>query len=222
MTSSSVNPCLRTARGFVGNGCVGDVRSPGTSLPGTGALLDRPHRLPRHAIEHEHPTLLRRPATTASTLRPSLRDVDEYRRRRQVVVPEPVVRDLVVPHALARPRSRQTSGLGEQVVAVPLAAIPVVARRAERQVDEPARARRRVNGAQTFVWPWSPTSCSPTSRCRTRRAAGWVLNRQTRLPVRTSNAWMSPGGSRLYTRRSPTPLPTMTRSPYTTGGDVFV
>ena len=48
------------AGGLVGNGCVGLVFSPGTSLCGTGALFDRPHRLSGHAIEHAEETLLAR------------------------------------------------------------------------------------------------------------------------------------------------------------------
>ena len=34
--SSSVMPCRSNGSGFVGNGCVGDIHSPGVSEPGTG------------------------------------------------------------------------------------------------------------------------------------------------------------------------------------------
>src|SRR5438067_2977247 len=50
---------------------------------------------------------------------------------------------------------------------------------------------------------------------------GIVWNDQAILPVCASYARTSPGGSLRYINRSPTPLPTMTRFLYTTGGDVL-
>ena len=42
--SFSVNDWRANGGGAVGNGCVGQLFSPGTSLCGTGTLLDRPER----------------------------------------------------------------------------------------------------------------------------------------------------------------------------------
>ncbi len=51
--SSGRSCCGTSAAGFVGNGWVGEVCSPGTSVCGTGALLDGKHRLAAVAVEHE-------------------------------------------------------------------------------------------------------------------------------------------------------------------------
>ena len=59
-TSASVNFSRENGAGLVGNGCVGDDCSPGTSLCGTGPLFDRPDRLARDAVEHIQQAELRR------------------------------------------------------------------------------------------------------------------------------------------------------------------
>ncbi len=84
------------------------------------------------------------------------------------------------------------------------------------------RAESTVNGAQTFVCPMYFHESSFHVSLPNSPASGTVLKRHTRRPVRTSKACTSPGGSPRYWRRSPTPLPTMTRFPHTTGGDVLV
>jgi hypothetical protein len=84
------------------------------------------------------------------------------------------------------------------------------------------RAVSAVNGAQTLVWPVYAHEPSSQVSFPSSPGCGIGLKRQTRLPVRTSNACTSPGGSFRYVSRSPTPLPTITRSPTTTGGEVFV
>ena len=53
-------PCRSNAGGLVGNGCVGEYHSPGTSPFVDRPLLDRPDRLAGHAIEHVEPALLGR------------------------------------------------------------------------------------------------------------------------------------------------------------------
>ena len=62
------------------------------------------------------------------------RHVDEVGRRGQVVVPDVVSGDLVVPDPLARADVQADQRVAEQVVAVPVAAVVVVGRRAEGQV----------------------------------------------------------------------------------------
>ena len=62
-------------------------------------------------------------------------DVDEDRRRRKVVVPHAVMHALEVPRALAGLRVDRHDRLGEQVRAGAMAAVEIVGRRAERQVD---------------------------------------------------------------------------------------
>ena len=63
------------------------------------------------------------------------RDVDEVRGRGQVVVPDAVMDRLEVPDDLARAGVEADDRLGVDVVAVPVAAVVVVRRRAEGQVD---------------------------------------------------------------------------------------
>ena len=57
LRSSPVNFCRANGGGFVGNGCVGQVSSPGMSDLGNGALFNRPQRLSRHAVEDAHEAL---------------------------------------------------------------------------------------------------------------------------------------------------------------------
>src|SRR4051812_29627570 len=84
------------------------------------------------------------------------------------------------------------------------------------------RAASSDIGAHPLVWPVNFHDRSCHVSFPTSPACGIVWNVHTCLPVRASNARTSPGGSFLYTRRSPTPLPRITRSLYTIGGDVLV
>ena len=101
--SSIVDPCRSNGGGLVGNGCVGAVRSPGVSDAGTGRSSIGHTGLSGRPIEHECERLLRQLHDRLD--RPSADgDVRENRRGRQVVVPQIVVDDLVVPDAFAGER----------------------------------------------------------------------------------------------------------------------
>ena len=97
------------------------------------ALLDRPDRLAGDPVEHVGERLL-------GHLRHGLDlpavdgDVDERRRGRDVVVPDAVVDELVVPDALAGPGVQAHQALREQVVAGPMAAVEIVGGRLDRQI----------------------------------------------------------------------------------------
>ena len=52
LTSSGLNTWRANGGGFVGNGCVGDDASPGTSLLRHGSFFDWPERLPGQSLEH--------------------------------------------------------------------------------------------------------------------------------------------------------------------------
>ena len=65
------------------------------------------------------------------------RDVREYRRARDVVVPDPVVHQLIVPLPLAGLQIDRDDALAEQVVAGPMTAIVVAGRRLDRQIRHP-------------------------------------------------------------------------------------
>ena len=98
------------------------------------ALLDRPHFFPGHPIEDVGERLLRY-LRQRLDLAAVHRDVDELRRGRKVVVPQPVMDGLEVPHPLAGVGVEADDALREQVVAEPVAAVEVVRRRRDRQVD---------------------------------------------------------------------------------------
>src|SRR5207245_10155563 len=66
------------------------------------SLLDRPHRLTGDAIEHVQPGLLGRLCDGLDRLSVD-DDVRENRGRRDIVVPDPVMHELVMPLALAGP-----------------------------------------------------------------------------------------------------------------------
>ena len=79
-------------------------------------FFDRPHRLSVDAIEDERKCLLR--DLDDSLDRPAVNgDVGEHGRGRQIVVPEIVMDELVVPDALARQAVDGDEAVAEQVVA---------------------------------------------------------------------------------------------------------
>ena len=137
-----------------------------------GALFDRPDRLARHAIEHEREALLGqlhdgvdRPAVDANR--------DEVGRRRVVVVPQAVMHDLEVPLADAGRGVEAHQRFGEHVGARTAAAVEVVARRAERHVDEAARGverhrRPRVGVAGVAPRVGAPRVVAELARLRNR------------------------------------------------------
>ena len=93
-------PCSVNAGGLVGNGCVGEVSSPGTSLCGTGrSSIGQTGSPVTRSKTKAKPCLVS--CTTASIFLPLDRDRHQVRRRRRVVVPQAVVHDLEVPLALA-------------------------------------------------------------------------------------------------------------------------
>ena len=98
------------------------------------ALLDGPDRLPGGAVEDVAEGLL---AHLGQGLdRPAVhRDVGQHGRRRQVVVPQAVVHELVVPDALPGGGLHADQALAEEVGPGAVAAVVVVGRRARRQVD---------------------------------------------------------------------------------------
>ena len=77
--------------------------------------------------------------TTAGIVRPARVDVDENRLRRQVVVPDVVMDQLLMPAADAGRRVERDQRVGVEVGPGPIAAVEVVRRRAQRQVHQAAR-----------------------------------------------------------------------------------
>ena len=170
MRSSSDTPWRSYAGGFVGNGCVGEYHSPGTSPFGDRTLFDRPHRLSGDAIEHVEQRLLRR-------LRERLDraavdgDVDQDRRARDVQVPDAVVHELVVPLALAGREIDGDDAFAEEVLR-PDDGRRSSRRSAARRAGTPCSALRRRKSVPTRRrCRCRPTILFPTCRCRTRRAA---------------------------------------------------
>ena len=93
-------------------------------------------------------------------------------------------------------RVEADDGFGVQIVALARAAVPIVARRADRQIDQTAAivdAERRpdvrvASRLPRFVRPRLGAVVSFV-------AAASGLKLHARLPDFTSNAWTSPGGS---------------------------
>ena len=89
------------------------------------AFDNRPDRLPCHAIEHIDPRRLRRHGDDIAW--PAVpRDGGQHRRRGQIIVPQSVMHDLIVPHATSGARIERHDRFGEQVVTLPIAAVPVI------------------------------------------------------------------------------------------------
>src|SRR5882724_9579004 len=95
--SSSVTPCGVNDGGSVGNGWVAAVCSPATS---NRPLFDRPNGPAGNAVENKRHALL---GELNNHIRFSSMQVQlgEDGRRRQIIIPEPVVNDLKVPLANA-------------------------------------------------------------------------------------------------------------------------
>src|SRR5690606_12232002 len=102
-----------------------------------GPLLYRPQRLARHAIEDEQEAVLRRLRDDVDA--PAfVRNGQELRRGREVVVPEIVMHGLEVPEPLARAHVERDETVAEQIRADAIRAVIVVGRRAERDIDDAA------------------------------------------------------------------------------------
>ena len=184
--SFSWTPCSSNGGGLVGNGCVALVFSPGTVLCSTGRSSIGHTGCAGLAIEDVEKSLLGRLRHRLD--RPAVHgDVDQDRRARDVVVPDAVVDELIVPDALAGLQFDGEQRFGEQVVAGTMAR-----RSSRRSRARPAgrrdRAPRRPRTAPTRRrCRCRTTSPSPTCRCRTLPACGMVWKIHSRLPVRTSN-----------------------------------
>ena len=100
-------------------------------------LLDRPQRLAGDAIEHEQEAVLGGQRHGVDRLAVVL-DGDQLRRRGEVVVPQVVVHDLEVPHALAGARVERDQRVRVEVAADAIGAVVVVGRRAGREVGDAA------------------------------------------------------------------------------------
>ena len=98
-------------------------------------LFDRPHRLAGLAIEHKHPTLLGRLRNRRDPLAVD-RDVDQHRRAGDVVIPDRMVHELVVPDALAGLQIDGDETLGEEIVAGTMAAEIIAGRFFDGQVGD--------------------------------------------------------------------------------------
>ena len=170
--SSSVMPCRSNGAGFVGNGWGRGVPLAGHVAGRDRALLDRPYRLAGDAVEDVGERLL-------AGLRQGLDlasvdgDVEQVGRGREVVVPQPVVHRLEVPDALARLAVDADDALGEQVVARPHPAVPVVRRRARGQGRRSRAPRRPPSCPRRSCGRCSATTRSASCRRRTRRPGGW-------------------------------------------------
>ena len=135
--SSRVTPCGVTGGGRVGNGCRAALRSPGTSLCGTGRSSIGQTGWPVDAIEYEHEAMLRQLGDGFDAA-PGDGEVHQHRLRGQRIVPDAMVDELVVPAADAGFRVQRDQRLGEQVVARTRAAVIEVAGIPGRQIDEAA------------------------------------------------------------------------------------
>ena len=133
--SASVNDCRANGGGAVGNGCVGQLIFARRVGLRHGPLLDRPQRRARDAIEDVDEALLAR-LCDGRDRHAVVHDGQQLRCRRQVVVPQIVVDRLEVPEPLAAARVEREQAVAEQILAVAVAAVEVVARSARRHVDD--------------------------------------------------------------------------------------
>ena len=97
-------------------------------------FFDRPYRLAGNPVENVQKSLFGHLGNGLDLLAVNL-DVDQGRRRGQVVVPETVMHRLEMPNPLAGLRIDTHQALREQIVSQSVTAVPIVGRRANRQVD---------------------------------------------------------------------------------------
>ena len=96
------------------------------------ALLNRPDRIAGITVEHKDKTLLGRLDHDVAHALPGI-DPRQRRLRRQVVIPDVVMHGLKRPHEFAGLGAQRDHGIGMLVVAGPLAAPEIRARRRRRQ-----------------------------------------------------------------------------------------
>src|SRR5450432_2708345 len=112
---------MSIAAGFVGNGWGLRRALAGNARRRHRLLLDRPHRLAGDAIEHIDKSLL-------CYLRHRLDrlsrhgDIDQVECGRRIVIPQPVMNELIVPDLLARRRVETHEALAIETVAWAVAA----------------------------------------------------------------------------------------------------
>ncbi len=101
-------------------------------------FLDRPDRLSRYTIEHIQQPEFRRLRDDVDRLAVVFHR-EQLRAGDQIVVPQIVMKDLVMPEALARPQIECEQRVAEQVVAFAIAAPEIEGRRAGREISDAAR-----------------------------------------------------------------------------------
>ena len=160
----------RAARGLSGNGCVGHVASPGTSLCGTGRSSTPNSGSPVSRLKMKSRLIFvvwrdgRHPAAV-------LIDVEEHRRGRQIPVPDVVMHELLEPFQLAGRRIERDQAIAVQVPAPAIGAIEIGRGRPESERRR-GRARRRRSCTTTRSCPTdSSSSRLPTSPRRARQSA---------------------------------------------------
>ena len=97
-------------------------------------FVDRPHGVARLAVEDVDKALFSG-LCHRFDLFAVYGDVHQYGCRGRIVVPQPVVDELVVPDALAGGCLQTDDAVGKEIVAGALAAVEIVARRADGQID---------------------------------------------------------------------------------------
>ena len=124
-----------TSEGMEEKGCVGAACSPGTKLGGTGFSVIGKSGWPLVAIEHvEHAGL---GGLNDRRHRDALDfDVAQHRLRGEIVIPQIVMHELLVPHQLAALRIQRQERVGEAIAAEPRAAEEIGARGAGRDQDQ--------------------------------------------------------------------------------------
>ena len=189
---------------------------------GNGPLFDRPDGPPRRAIEDERKRLLRELDDGPDRLVIDA-DVHEDRRSRQVVVPEIVMNDLIVPHSLAVRAPHAHERVGEEVVARPMPSVHVARRRGQRKVGEPCPfvdADQRPQVGVAAVRPGVVLPCLAADLAGTR----YRIEPPARLAGAHVEGLYDAGHAFLCVGRSfidaPMPTPTMTTSRQTWGAPV--
>jgi len=183
-------------------------------------VLDRPYRFARDAVEHVDKGLLTDLGYGLDAL-PSDRDVDQVRRGRRVVVPQPVPDELVVPDLLARCRLDADETVTIEAVTGAMSTVVVVGGCADRQIDI-AEFLVGTHGCPDVGVPVSFQESFSQVSTAGSPACGMVLNVHSWRPVRTSKPRTPPGGDGWRPHQSQTEEPTTMTSRTITGGEVIV